>query len=250
MAASRERALRMGDTALVLAQQLSKWCGKGPALEEDMALTNTALDLLGQARQWLSYAGELSTPACGEDELAFLRDSREFHNLLLVEQPNDNYGNTLMRQFLFDAWHYLALGELLSSRDGRIAAIAEKALKEVTYHLRRSSDLVIRLGDGTDLSHRYLQDALDALWAYTGELFVADDMEEELLRQGVGVDVRALRKPWVDLVTDVLARATLKMPSVEAAMQVGGKRGLHTEHLGYLLAEMQVLQRSYPGASW
>lgn len=246
----REFALRMGDTALVLAQQLSKWCGKGPALEEDMALTNTALDLLGQARQWLSYAGELSTPPCGEDELAFLRDGREFRNLLLVEQPNGNYGNTLVRQFLFDAWHYLALKELPSSRDSRVAAIAEKALKEVTYHLRRSGDLVIRLGDGTDLSHRYVQEALDALWPYTGDCFNADAVETELYRSGIAFNPEALRERWLGLVADVLAKATLKMPSLEAARQAGGKRGLHTEHLGYLLAEMQVLQRSYPGARW
>lgn len=250
MAAVREFLLRMGDSSLVLAQQLGKVCGKGPALEEDIALTNIALDLLGQARQWLTYAGELSTPARDEDQLAFLRDGREFRNVLLVEQPNGNYADTLVRQFLFDAWHYLALRELLSSRDARIAAIAEKSLKEVAYHLRRSGDLIVRLGDGTDVSHRYIQTSLNALWPYTGELFAADTVEEELARAGIGYDPNALRKPWLDQVGDVLAAGALTMPSPGVVMQTGGKRGLHTEHLGYLLAEMQVLQRSHPGATW
>lgn len=250
MHALREFALRMGDTTLVLSQQLGKWCGKGPALEEDLALTNTALDLLGQARQWLSYAGDLSQPTCDEDQLAFLRDGREFRNLLLVERPNGTYADTLVRQFLFDAWHYLALKDLVPSRDERIAGIAGKSLKEVTYHLRRSGDLIVRLGDGTDVSHRYIQVALDTLWSYTGEMFVADAVEEGLSTAGISFSPEALRKPWADLVAEVLARGTLKMPSLEAPMQSGGKCGLHTEHLGYLLAEMQALQRSYPGARW
>ena len=250
MPALLEFALRMGDTTLVLSQQLGKWCGKGPALEEDLALTNTALDLLGQARQWLSYAGELSSPACDEDQLAFLRDGREFRNFLLVEQPDGGYAGTLVRQFLFDAWHYLALKELVASRDQRVAAIAEKSLKEVTYHLRRSGDLVVRLGDGTDLSRQYIQAALDALWPCTGEMFSPDAVDEELSQAGISFNPEALRKPWAETVAGVLARGTLKMPSLEAPMQSGGKRGLHTEHLGFLLAEMQVLQRSYPGATW
>ncbi|MGQ0698893.1 MAG: 1,2-phenylacetyl-CoA epoxidase subunit PaaC [Panacagrimonas sp.] len=242
--------LRIADSSLVLSQRISEWCGKGPALEEDMALTNVALDLLGQARLWLSYAAELAGEGADEDALAFLRDAPQFRNLLLVEQPNGSYADTLMRQFFFDAWHALALRELRGLSETRIAEIAEKALKEVTYHLRRSSDLVVRLGDGTERSRSMMQAAIDALWAYTGEMFIGDSVDAEMLAAGIGFDPAALRAEWLAYVREVFEEATLRMPAAEAWMHTGGKQGRHTEHLSRLLAEMQVLQRAHPGASW
>ena len=221
---------------------MAEWCGHAPELEEDIALANVALDLLGHARFWLSYAGD-------EDELAFLRDAREFRNVLLVEQPNGDYAMTMARQFYFDAWHYLLLERLEHSTDARIAEIAAKARKEVTYHVERSSDWVVRLGDGTEQSHRRMQAALDELWMYTGELFEMDAVDEEMLRRGVGADLTALRAPWIERVGKKLAEATLRVPS-GTWMQRGGKQGVHTEKLGYLLAEMQFLQRAYPNAQW
>jgi ring-1,2-phenylacetyl-CoA epoxidase subunit PaaC len=242
--------LRLGDNALVLSQRLCEWVGKGPALEEDMALANTALDLIGQARLWLAYAGEVEGVGRTEDQLAYLRDAHQFRNLLIVERPNGDYADTLMRQYLFDSWHLLLLEQLTRSSDERIAAIAEKAKKEVTYHLRRSADLVVRLGDGTEQSHRRMQAALDELWMYTGEMFEADDVDEVLEAQGVAGGVGALRGPWLAQVGSTLAAATLAMPAPEAWMQKGGKQGRHSEHMGYLLAEMQFLQRAYPGQQW
>lgn len=241
---------RLGDTALVLSQRLSELCGKGPALEEDMALANTALDLLGQARLWLNYAGEIEGEGRDEDALAYLRNDREFRNFLLVEQPNGNYAQTMMRQFLFDAWHSLALTQLMRSSDDRIAEIAAKSQKEVTYHLRRSSDLIVRMGDGTKLSRIYTQDALNMLWPFTGEMFMPDAVDQSLTLSGEGFDPSGLRREWLDYVTKVFAVATLQMSSADAWMQKGGKQGLHSEHLGYLLAEMQVVSRAHPEARW
>jgi ring-1,2-phenylacetyl-CoA epoxidase subunit PaaC len=227
----------MGDNCLILSQRLAEWCGHGPVIEEDIALTNVALDLLGQARLWLSCAGN-------EDQLAFLRDAREFRNFLLVEQPNGDYADTTARQFYFDVWHYWVLQDLRASSDERIAAIAEKALKEVTYHVERSSDWVIRLGDGTSESHARMQRALDSLWTYTGEMFEMDEVD-----RAVGIDLQCVHERWLQQVTATLQQATLSLPR-EQWMQSGGKRGAHTEKLGYLLAEMQFLQRAYPGAQW
>lgn len=242
--------LRLGDNALVLSQRLGEWCGKGPALEEDMALTNVALDLLGQARMWLSYAAEIAGDGSDEDSLAYLRDQHQFRNLLLLEQPNGSYADTLVRQFFFDAWHALALQRLRVSNDERIAAIADKALKEVNYHLRRSSDLVVRLGDGTDRSRAMMQGAIDGLWRYTGEMFDADPVDQAAAAAGYGFDPSALRAEWLAYVHEVFDEATLTTPPAEAWMQKGGKQGRHTEHLSRLLSEMQVLQRSHPGATW
>lgn len=250
MDAKVQYLIRLGDNALVLSQRLSELCGKGPALEEDMALTNVALDLLGQARMWFTYAGELEGRGRDEDALAYLRDAHDFRNVLLVEQPNGNYADTLMRQFFFDAWHYFQIGALTRSADPRIAEIAEKSLKEVTYHLRRSGDLIVRLGDGTDVSHRYAQTAADELWMYTGEVFHYDAVDEAMAEAGIAPPAAQLRQQWLDHVADIFAEATLAMPSPEAWMQKGGKQGRHSEHLGYLLAEMQFLQRAYPGAVW
>jgi len=250
MDAKFEYLMRQGDNALILSQQLSQLCGKGPALEEDMALTNVALDLLGQTRMWLTYAGEIEGQCRDEDCLAYLRDTRDFHNVLLVEQPNGDYAQTLTRQFLFDTWHYFLMQGLLASTDRRVAEIAEKSIKEVTYHLRRSGDLVVRLGDGTDVSRRKMQDALDELWTYAGEMFLYDEVDEAMVAQGVAPAAGPLRASFLGHVAEVLEEATLAMPSPDAYMQRGGKQGRHTERLGYILAEMQFLQRAYPGVAW
>lgn len=241
--------LRLGDTALILAQRLSEWCGKGPMFEEDLALSNTALDLFGQARSWLTYAGEIEGKGRNEDALAFLRDGQDFYNLLLVEQPNGDYATTIIRQFYFDAWHLLLLQRLVTSADTRIAEVATSAGQEVRYHLRRSSDLIVRLGDGTDESHRRMQNAVDDLWAFTGEMFTADATDELIASQNIGPELASLRDPWLAHVTATFSHATLTVPQ-GTWMQKGGKQGQHTEHLGYLLAEMQFLQRAYPGAKW
>lgn len=245
-----EYLLRLADNALVLSQRLTEWCGKGPALEEDMALANVALDLIGQARFWFSYAGELEGKGRDEDKLAFLRDAHEFRNLLLVEQANGNYADTLARQFYFDSWHFLLLQQLLKSTDERIASIAEKSLKEVSYHVRRSGDLIVRLGDGTAKSHDMMQAALDGLWMYTDEMFQADAVDQAMAAQGVAPDLASLREPWLNYICEVFEEATLTVPPMNAWMQKGGKQGVHGEKLGYLLAEMQFLQRAYPGATW
>ena len=215
-----------------------------------MALSNVALDLLGQTRMWLGYAAEVEGKGRDEDRLAFHRDAIDYRNCLLVEQPNGSYADTMMRQFLFDTWHYFLMDGLTRSSDVRIAEIAQKSIKEVTYHLRRSGDLVVRLGDGTDISHAKMQTALDELWMYSGEMFIYDAVDDAMVEQGVAPAVDGLRKNFLDHLADVLNEATLKMPSPDAWMQRGGKQGRHSERLGYILAEMQFLQRAYPGAQW
>ena len=248
-----EYVLRLADNGLVLAQRLSEWVGHGPVLEEDIAMTNVGLDLLGQARLWFAYAQDLEAGITGagrsEDQFAFLRDAREFRNLLLVEQPNGSYADTIARQFLFDQWHVLALRALASSADARIAEIAEKAVKEVDYHVERSADWVIRLGDGTQESHDRMQGAIDDLWTFTAEMFTVDDVETALVDAGVAADARALRGGWDAAVDAVLEEATLARPG-DVFERKGGKQGLHGEAFGRLLAEMQFLQRAYPGATW
>jgi ring-1,2-phenylacetyl-CoA epoxidase subunit PaaC len=249
--------LRLGDTDLVLAQRLGEWVGKGPVLEEDIALTNVGLDLLGQARLWLSYAGEVEARFAGqgrsEDQLAYLRDGTAYRNVLLAEQPNGDYAVTTARQFYFDQAHALLLRELARSRDERVAAIAAKAQKEVAYHLERSADWVVRLGDGTEQSHARMQQALDDLWPYTGEMLAGDAVDVRLAEAGMAPDPATLRDEWLANVGAVLADATLTLPAatwMQGARGRGGKQGVHTEHLGHLLAEMQFLQRAYPGAQW
>ncbi|NGM87746.1 phenylacetate-CoA oxygenase subunit PaaC [Parapusillimonas sp. SGNA-6] len=245
--------LRLSDTTLILSHRVSEWTGHGPALEEDLAMTNVALDLLGQARLWLTLAGEVEGKGRDEDKLAYLRDAPEFRNVLLVERDNGHYGDTIVRQFFFDVWHYFLLKELAASSDQRIAAIAEKSLKEVTYHVRRSSDIVVRLGDGTDESHARMQDAVNDAWRFTGELFVDDDVTREMAQRGVAPLHAQLWQPWFDHVSSVLTEATLDVPAESEARHPayqGGITGRHTEALGYILAEMQHLQRSYPGATW
>ena len=251
--AKLDYVLRLADNGLVLAQRLSEWVGHGPILEEDIAMTNVGLDLLGQSRLWFAYAQDLEALVAGvgrsEDQFAFLRDAREFRNLLLVEQPNGSYADTMARQFLFDQWHVLALRALSASSDPRIAEIAAKAVKEVAYHVERSADWVVRLGDGTQESHDRMQAAIDDLWTYTGEMFAADDVEIALIGDGTAADVRLLRPAWNAAVDAVLAEATLDRPG-DAFERSGGKQGLHGEDFGRLLAEMQFLQRAYPGATW
>jgi len=242
--------LRQGDNALILSQQLSKLCGKGPALEEDMALTNVALDLLGQTRMWLTYAGELEGAGRDEDKLAYLRDAHQMRNCLLVEQPNGNYADTMVRQFYFDTWHYFLMQGLAASRDARVAEIAEKSIKEVTYHLRRSGDLIVRMGDGTADSHAKTQAAVNALWMYSGEAFMYDATDAAMVAEGVAPPAELLRAQFLEHVGEIFAEATLAMPDPAAWMQQGGKQGRHSEHLGYILAEMQFLQRAYPGSQW
>jgi ring-1,2-phenylacetyl-CoA epoxidase subunit PaaC len=244
-----EFLLRMGDNTLILGHRVSEWCGHAPALEEDIALSNTALDLIGQTQLWLGLAGEVEGKGRSADDLAYLRDGLDFRNVLLVERPNGDFGKTLMRQFLFDAWHYVLLKALKGSSNRRVAEIAEKALKEVSYHLDRSRDLVIRLGDGTAESHRRMQDALDDLWPYTGELFMGDASAAAVAVDGVAPEPASLKASWDELVAETLDEATLKTPA-DCYMQKGGKRGVHTEHLGFILSDLQFLQRAYPGGAW
>ena len=242
-------ALRLGDTPLILAQRLCGWCGHAPELEIDLALANIGLDLLGQARNFLSYAAELSGPQHSEDSLAFGRDEREFHNLLLAEQPNGGFNDTLVRQFLLDTYHVLLHRELSHSKDSQLAAIAAKSLKEADYHLRFSHGWMIRLGDGSEISHQKIQQSLNDLWRFTAELFHADEIELQLAELGIAVDPRQLQAPWQAMVSDTLHQATLALPT-EQAFRHGGKQGRHTEHLGPMLAEMQFLPRAYPNCNW
>ncbi len=244
-----EYLLRLGDSSLILGQRLSEWCGHGPELEEDIALINVALDLIGQARSLLTYAGEVEGRGRDEDQLAFLRDGTDYRNLLLVEQPNQDFAYTIARQFLFDAFHLELQRALMDSRDERLAAIAGKSVKEVTYHLRHSSEWLVRLGDGTPFSHDKMQTALDDLWMYSGEMFEMDALETALAEAGVVPDRGALRPAWEARVSAVIEEATLQRPD-DGWMQSGGLRGRHSEHLGHILAEMQHLQRAHPGAEW
>jgi ring-1,2-phenylacetyl-CoA epoxidase subunit PaaC len=246
---SAEYALQLADNALVLGHRNSEWTGHGPILEQDIALSNIALDLIGQARYLYQHAARLIGGEATEDKLAYGRDGWDFRNCLLVEQENGDWGKTIMRQFLFSTWQYYFYERLQDSRDRELAAIGEKSLKEVTYHLRWSSEWVIRLGDGTDESHDRMQRALDELWKFTGELWAPAPYEVGLINSGVAVDPAQLGPLWRERVEEVFAEAQLSIPDA-AWMQMGGKEGRHTEHLGYVLAEMQFLQRAYPNCEW
>jgi ring-1,2-phenylacetyl-CoA epoxidase subunit PaaC len=241
---------RMGDNSLILGHRLSEWCGHGPALEEDIALANVALDLIGHTQMWLGLAGEVEGKGRSADDLAYLRDAMRFRNVKLVELPNGDMAVTIMRQFLFDAFHFELLKRLAGSESPRVAEIAAKALKEAAYHLERSSDLVVRLGDGTEDSHHRMQSALDALWPYVGELFATDAVDDAVAEAGIAPKPSDLREAWERTVREVLDEATLTLPDTRADVHTGGKQGRHTEHLGFILADMQFLQRVYPGASW
>jgi ring-1,2-phenylacetyl-CoA epoxidase subunit PaaC len=241
--------LRLGDNALILGQRLGEWCGHGPILEEDIALTNLSLDLIGQARSLLSYAGEIEGNGRDEDRLAFFRDTQQFRNVLLVEQPNGHFGDTIARQFYYDHFAWLLFDALQASNDAHLAAIAAKSLKEVTYHRRHSSEWVIRLGDGTPESHKKIQQSINDLWSFTGELYTADDLDRRIAASGMGADLDEIAKYWKQNVAGVLAQAGLSLPESQW-MQTGGKKGVHSEHLGFVLAEMQHLPRMYPDAQW
>lgn len=243
-------ALRMGDNTLILGHRVSEWCGRAPVLEEDIALANTALDLIGQTQMWLGLAAESEGKGRDADALAFLRDAWDYRNLLLVEMPNGDFGRTLMRQFLFDAWHAQMLAALKTSSDRRVAEIAEKAAKEVAYHLDRSRDTVIALGDGSAESHARMQAALDYLWPYVGEMFQTDAVDETLAEAGIAPDPASLRPAFDAVVEQVMAEATLRLPGSKFGHKGGRTGTMHTEHLGHLLCQMQWLQRAYPGARW
>lgn len=264
--------LQLADNALINGHRLSEWCGHGPVLEQDIALANIALDHLGQARSLYQYAAEqvnnfssemkndlfASTALqekmnkgelLDEDDMAYLRDSWDFRNVLLVEQPNTDWAYTVARSFFFDVFNFYLFTELKNSKDERIAAIAEKSLKEVTYHTRWSSEWIIRLGDGTEESKQRIQQAINERWMFTGELFMGSDADKAMLEAGVGVDLGAIKEEWKKHTIEVANEATLSLPE-NNWMQEGGKQGTHSEHLGYLLAEMQFMQRAYPGMEW
>lgn len=242
--------LRQGDNALVLGHRLSEWCGVGPALEEDIALANTSLDLIGQAKMWLTHAADIEGAGRTADDLAYLRDAWDFRNALLLEVPNADYGRSIMREFFFDAFQVPWLTELQSSSNELIAEVAAKAAKEATYHLERSAEIVIALGDGTDESHERMTEALAYLWPYAGELMVDDKSDVQIADAGVAPLPSTIRARWDQTVNSTFDAAFLTRPTSDFA-HAGGRTGLrHTEHLGHMLAEMQVLQRSYPGAAW
>ena len=245
-----EYLLRLGDSALIQGQRLCQWCGHAPALEEELALMNVGLDLVGQARNWLEYAAELLDDGRDADHLAFRRDERDYRNLLLVEQPNGDYAVTILKQFLYDAWHLQVLSGLIQSTDERIAGIAAKAVKEVTYHLRRSGEWVERLGDGTEQSHQRMLAAIPEVWRFTVELTSADDSERRLCEAGITPDTAQVAAAWQAKVSEILASATLPVPAAPSYFYLDARKGLHTEHLGILLAEMQFLPRAYPDATW
>lgn len=248
-------SLYLADNSLILAQRNAEWCGHGPVLEQDIALTNISLDLLGQARSLYQYAAEQINAAnpggmpATEDSLAYLRDVYAFRNCLINELPNGDWGQTILRQFFFSAYQFLLYEKLKQSPDETLAAIAEKSLKEVTYHLRWSSEWVIRLGDGTEESNTRMKKALEELWPFTGEIFEAAAFEKAAAEAGYGVDPATLKDAWMEKVTDIFTQATLTVPA-QGWMQSGGKEGKHSEHLGFILAEMQFLQRAYPNAQW
>jgi ring-1,2-phenylacetyl-CoA epoxidase subunit PaaC len=249
MTTSTRYVLQLADNALVLGHRQSEWCGHGPVLEQDIAITNLSLDLIGQARSLYQYAAEQAGDGATEDSLAYLRDTREFRNFLLLELPNGDWGRTVLRTFFFSQYQQLSYAAMEKCRDLQLAAIAAKAVKEVDYHLRWSREWVIRLGDGTEESHERMLRALDGIWGYTGEFFLPDDVELDMIRQGVAPDTAALHPHWLDAVKATLDEASLAFPG-ETYMHSGGREGRHTEHLGYILADMQFLQRAYPGCAW
>lgn len=259
--------LHLADNTLILCQRNSEWCGHGPVLEQDIAITNISLDLIGQARNFYQYAAQLinanqllgsKAPSplgegvggeVNEDKLAYLRTEREFRNCLLVELPKGDWAQTILRQFFFSAYQFYLYTDLQNSTDAQLAAIAEKSLKEVTYHLRWSSEWVIRLGDGTDESHQRMTNVINVLWPYTGELFQPATYETRAFENRVGADLNLIKSKWEDKIKEIFTEATLPLPG-KTFYQAGGKEGKHTEHLGYILAEMQYMQRAYPNSEW
>lgn len=245
----QEYTLRIADDSLILGHRLSEWCGHGPILEEDIALTNIALDLVGQATNLLEYASTLDEKKRSADDLAFLRFDRDFRNILLVEQKNEDFGVTITRQFFFDVFRKSFFEKLENSADTQLAAIAEKSLKETKYHLKHSSEWMIRLGDGTEESHTRVQAAVDDLWRFTDELFFMNEVDEALLKENIAVDLNEVKSIWKTYVNEIFAEANLQIPASDW-QQKGGRIGMHSEHLGFILAEMQFMQRAYPGMEW
>jgi ring-1,2-phenylacetyl-CoA epoxidase subunit PaaC len=264
--------IQLADDALIFGHRISEWCGHGPILEQDIALTNTSLDHLGRARSLYQYAAELFNNLPGEerknyftsvaiqnivangekiseDDLAYLRDGWDFRNVLLVEQPNNDWAYTIARSFFYDAFNFLLFTELVKSSDVTLAAIAEKSLKEITYHLRWSSEWIIRLGDGTGESHSRMQKAVDDHWTFTGELFTPGKADRAMFEQGIGPDLEQLKPAWMEKVNEIFSEATIVVPTGTWSQQ-GGKEGRHSEHLGYILTELQFVQRAYPGLKW
>lgn len=241
--------LGIADNALILGQRLGELTGHGPTLEVDIAMTNISLDLFGQTRSYYQYAAKLSKTDKTEDDFAFLRKEREYINVLLSEQPNRNFAYSIARQFLYDHFHLLLLQELQNGSDEVLVSIAQKSIKEVSYHKRFSSDWIIRLGDGTAESHAKIQEAIDALWVYTDELFHLTDADKIAIKEGYGVDVSLLKEIYYKNIEEVMKTATLKTPE-NSFFQKGGKQGIHTEHMGYILTEMQFMQKTYPGMKW
>lgn len=241
--------LQHADNCLILGQRLGEWCGHGPILEQDIAMTNISLDLIGQARMWYQYAAEIQGEGKSEDDLAYLRDAWGFRNVLLVEQPNGDFANTIFRQFLFDSYSCYFYEALMQSSDEQLAAIAAKSHKEALYHIKWSGDWVIRLGDGTEESKTRMQAAIEELWSYAGELTKPNETESEALKGGYGVDLNALKERRDAKIAEVITEATLDVPESTFTHE-GGKDGRHSEHLGYILADLQFLQRAYPGLEW
>lgn len=244
-----ELCLRLGDSALIIGHRLSEWCGHAPILEEDIALTNVALDFVGLSRNLLSYAAQIQNEGKTEDDMAYLRDVVLYRNTLITEQPNGDFAFTMTRQFFYDAFTYFYYKELCNSHDLTLKGIAEKAVKEIDYHLRHSTEWMYRLGDGTTESHQRTQDAVDDLWMYTGDMFASDENYQLLVENNIGPDMEKIKEQWSIKVNQVLETATLKIPSA-TFMQIGSLKGLHSEHLGFLLAEMQHIPRSYPNSTW
>lgn len=239
----------LGDNTMILSQRLGEWCGHGPVLEQDIAITNIALDLLGQSRLYYQYAAKLIGEGTTEDDLAFIRKEQEYNNMLLVEQPNGDWGQTTVRQFLFDSWHYYFLEQLIHSKDIALSEIAQKSIKEVAYHLRYSSEWMIRLGDGTEESHTRMQNGLNELWRFSKEPLLPADYELALLNDHIAVDLAKIETAVGEKRKDIIRQATLTIPKDEF-MHTGGKKGTHTEHMGYILTELQYMQRTYPGLEW
>jgi ring-1,2-phenylacetyl-CoA epoxidase subunit PaaC len=247
--AIKEYAIRLGDDSLILGHRISEWSSNGPYLEEDIALSNTALDYIGRARLYYSYAATLSQEKMSEDDFAYTRDARQFSNLLINELPRGDFAFTMVRQLLIDAYNLAFLPQLICSKDPTLAAIAGKAIKETQYHFRRSRDWVLRLGDGTQESHTRTQAALNDLWGYTHELFESDALEQSLIEQGIAVDNSCLKEDWKKTIDSCITQATLTLPEDGWAVK-GGRKGYHTENLGHLLTELQFVHRSYPGLQW
>lgn len=241
--------LSLGDDALIIGQRLSEWAYKAPFLEEDIAISNFSLDFFGRANLLLEYAASIKASGITADDLAFKRNEREFSNHLIYEQPNGDFAKTIVRQFLIDTYNELFFRELANSNDNQLSAIAQKSIKEIIYHLRHSSKWVLRLGDGTAESHKKAQFAIDELWMFTGELFQMNQNELEMVDKGIGVDCSNLKANWMENITKIINMATLSIPGDEY-MQSGGREGIHTEHLGHMLSDMQYLQRAYPDAEW